>query len=139
MIVSGAGGYVTGTYLSTTAITGIVAAAGGTLLGLGGTALAAFSGLASSVIGSAGVAGTTIGATGLTGELMSVGILSSTPIVIPVATAGGLIVASVSLAYVWRGFRNKLDSANGGQEAQFTEVEAKIMERLIKRLPPPKG
>ncbi len=138
MIVTGAGGYVVGTYLSTTAIAGIVTAATCTVAGACGAAYAAFSGLASAAIGSAGVAGTAVGATGVTGKLMSVGILSSTPIVIPIATAGGLAIAALGLAHVWRRFKKKLDSASDGQEAQFTEAEAKIVERLIKRLAPPK-
>lgn len=60
------------------------------------------------------------------------------PVAIPVAAVGSLTVAGFGLVY-WRRFRKKLNSAGDGQEAQSTEVEAKIVERLIKRLPPPKG
>lgn len=141
MIVTGAGGYITGTYLSTTAIAGIVTTATGTLLGVGGATVAAISGLASSVIGSAGIAGTTVGATGLTGKLMSVGVLSSTSIVVPIAIVGGSIAAIGAVVFVWYRFREKLNSTNNGKEAQFSEAEAKIVERLVKhigkQLPPP--
>lgn len=141
MIVTGAAGYITGTYLSTTAIAGIVATATGTVLGVGGTTIAAISGLASSVIGSAGIAGTTIGATGLTGKLMAVGVLSSTSLVVPIAIVGGIISAVGGVVFVWYRFREKLSSPNNGQEAQFSEAEARIVERLVKhigkQLPPP--
>ncbi len=130
MIVTGAGGYIAGTFLSTSAIAGLVASAGVGILGVAGTALAAFSGLASSVIGGAGIAGTTVGSSGMVGALMSVGILPSTPIMVPVAIVGGSVAAS-GLAYVWLRLRAKLKSAADGQEAQFTASEAKIVERLL--------
>ena len=76
MIVTSAAGYVAGTYLSTAAISGILAAAS-TALGAGALYL---SGAAGSIIGSAGIFGTTVGASGITGALMSAGIISSTPI-----------------------------------------------------------
>ena len=134
MIVSGAGGYIAGTYLSTSAIAGIVAMATGTVVGGVGVATAAFSGLATSIIGSSGIAGSTIGATGLTGKLMSIGVLSSTPLVVPIAVAGGLTAAGAGLGYVWFRFRKKLNLATDGVEAQFTDAEAKIVERLVKRI-----
>lgn len=87
MIVTSAAGYVAGTYLSTAAI-GSLLAAGSTALGAGALYL---SGVAGSVIGSAGVFGTTVGATGATGALMSAGIISSTPIWVPIAVGGAAI------------------------------------------------
>lgn len=141
MIVTGAGGYIAGTYLSTAAIGAIAGSATAGVSGLGVAAVASFSGVATSVIGSTEVLGTTLGATGLKGMLMSIGILPSTPIVLLPIVLIGCVVASIGFVYVWRRFRKKFQSARDGREAQFTETEAKILERLIKRmgkqLPPP--
>lgn len=133
MIVTSAAGYVAGTYLSTAAIGGLLTAAT-TALGAGAVFL---SGVASTVIGSAGVFGTTIGATGLTGALMSAGIISSTPIWVPIAVGGTVVGGAVGLGY--GGYRllrlkQKIESTAKGEEAQFTETEAKMVERLVKRL-----
>ena len=91
MIVTSAAGYIGGTYLSTAAISGLLAAGAGVLGVLGG--------LAGSVIGSAGVFGTTVGATGITGALMSAGIISSTPIWVPVAIGGAALSGVAGLGY----------------------------------------
>lgn len=133
MIVTSATGYVAGTYLSTAAI-GSILAAGSTALGAGALYL---SGVAGSVIGSAGIFGTTVGATGVTGALMSAGIISSTPIWVPIAVGGAAIGGAVGLGYGgYRLFRlkKKIASTANSDEAQFTETDAKIVEQVIKRL-----
>jgi hypothetical protein len=89
-MVTSVAGYVAGTYLSTAAITGLIAAAS-TTFGAGALFL---SGAAGSIIGSAGVFGTTVGASGLTGSLMSAGIIASTPIWAPVVITAGTVTAA---------------------------------------------
>jgi hypothetical protein len=133
MIVTSATGYVAGTYLSTTVIGGLLAASS-TALGVGALYL---SGVAGSVIGSAGIFGTTVGATGITGALMSAGIISSTPIWVPIAVGGAAIGGAAGLGYGgYRLFKlkQKIASTADSEEAQFTETEAKIVERVIKSL-----
>ena len=132
MIVTSATGYVTGTYLSTTAIGGLITAAS---TGLGAGALY-LSGVAGSIVGSAGIFGTTVGFSGITGALMSVGIISSTPIWVPIAVGGAAAGGAAGLGY--GGYRlyklkRKITSTAEGEEAEFTETEAKIIERIIKR------
>lgn len=125
LIVSGAGGYIAGTYLSTVAISSLFATASA-VLGTGALA-------AAGIIGSAGIFGTTIGATGITGALMSVGILSATPIWIPLA-AGGAALGCGYGGYRLFKLRAKLNDTPEGEEAHFTEIEAKVIEKTIKLL-----
>ena len=129
LIVTSASGYVAGTYLSTAAIGGLLATAS-TTLGAGALYL---SGAAASVIGSAGIFGTTIGASGITGALMSAGIISSTPIWVPIAVGGAALGCGYG-SYRLLMLRKKINATPVGQEAQFTETEAKIIENLVKRL-----
>jgi hypothetical protein len=133
MIVTSATGYVAGTYLSTTAIGGLLAAAS-TALGAGALYL---SGAAGSIIGSAGIFGTTIGASGITSALMSAGIISSTPIWVPFAVGGAAVGGAAGLGYGgYRLFKlkQKISKTTGSEEAQFTETDAKIVEKIIKRM-----
>lgn len=129
LIVTSAGGYVAGTYLSSTAVYAVVAGA----LGAGALTVAS---VASAVIGSAGYFGTTVGATGLTGVLMSAGILPATPILVPIFAGLSLGAGGVGLAYLAYlvvKLKKKLRAAQRGEEVQFTEAEAKIIEALIRR------
>ena len=71
-----ASGYIAGTYLSTAVISGVITT-GSATLGAGALYL---SGATASVVGSAGIFGTAIDASGITGALMSVGIISATPV-----------------------------------------------------------
>lgn len=128
LIVTSASGYVAGTYLSTAAITTLLAG-GATALGTGA---AVVSGAAAGVIGSAGIFGTTIGATGITGMLMSAGIIASTPVWVPVAAAGAGAGVSYG-AYRYYRLRKKLLATPEGEEAHFTEREAKVIEWLLRR------
>ncbi len=129
MIVTAASGYVVGTYLSTAAIAGLLSTAAATL----GTGALLVSGAAASIVGSAGIFGTTIGATGITGVLMSAGILPATPVAVPVL-AGTAAVGCGYAGYRLFRLKRKLAAASDGTEAQFTELEAKLIERLVKRL-----
>lgn len=133
MIVTSAAGYVAGTYLSTAAIGGIIAAASATL----GAGALYLSGVAGSIIGSAGIFGTTVGASGITGALMSAGIISSTPIWVPLVAGGAIGGTAIGLGY--GGYRllklkQKICDTADGEEAQFSETEAKIVESIVKRL-----
>lgn len=129
LIVTSAGGYVAGTYLSSAAVYAVVAGA----LGAGALTVAS---VASAFIGSAGYFGTTVGATGLTGVLMSAGILPATPILVPIVAGLSLGAGGVGLAYLAYlvvKLKKKLRAAQRGEEVQFTEAEAKIIEALIRR------
>lgn len=133
MIVTSAAGYVTGTYLSTAAIGGIITAAS-TALGAGALYLSCAAG---SIIGSAGIFGTTVGASGITGALMSAGIISSTPIWVPLASGGAAAGGAASLGY--GGYRlykikQKISNTPKGEEAKFTETEANMVEKIVMRL-----
>lgn len=129
LIVTGASGYVAGTFLSTAAISGLLVTASATL----GAGALYLSGVAASIVGSAGIFGTTIGATGITGVLMSAGIISSTPVWVPLATGGAALGCGYG-GYRLLKLKRKLNDTPQGEEAQFSETEAKIIERIIKRL-----
>ena len=129
LIVTGASGYIVGTYLSTAAIGGLITTASATL----GAGALFLSGAAASIIGSAGIFGTTIGASGITGALMSAGIISSTPIWVPIAIGGAALGCGYG-GYRLLKLRQKIKATPDGEEAKFSETEAKIIENLIKRL-----
>ena len=129
IVTSAATGYVAGTYLSTAAIGWLIAIAS-TTLGAGALYL---SGAAASIVGSAGIFGTTIGVSGITGALMSVGIISFTPIWVPVAVGCAALGCGYG-SYRLLKLKQKINSTPDGHEAQFTETEAKIIENLVKRL-----
>ena len=133
MIVTSASGYVAGTYLGTAAIGGLLTAASATL----GAGAIYLSGTAGSIIGSAGIFGTKVGASGITGALMSAGIISSTPLWFPLAAGGLAVGGAATIGY--GGYRliklkRKISGTKKGEEAQFTEKEAKLIERIIRRL-----
>lgn len=129
LIVTGASGYVAGTFISTAVINGLLVTASATL-GAGSLYL---SGAAASIVGSAGIFGTTIGATGITGVLMSAGIISSTPVWVPLAVGGTALGCGYGGYRLWK-LKCKLNNTPQGEEAQFSETEAKIIERIIKLL-----
>jgi hypothetical protein len=129
LIVTSASGYVAGTYLTTAAISSLFATAATTL----GTGALLLSGAAATIVGGAGIFGTTIGATGITGVLMSAGLISSTPVWIPVAVGGAAFGCGVG-SYRLLKLKRKIEATPKGQEAQFTEKEAKIVENLARRL-----
>jgi hypothetical protein len=129
LIVTGASGYIAGTFLSTAVISGLLTTASATL-GIGALWL---SGATATIVGSSGILGTTIGATGITGALMSAGIISSTPVWVPLA-AGGIAIGCGYGGYRLLKLKSKLKKTPEGKEAQFTETEAKIIEKIIRRL-----
>ena len=120
MMITSTAGYVAGTYLSTAAIGGLLTAAS-TVLGVGALYV---SGAASAIIGSAGIFGTTAGSSGITGVLMSVGIISATPLWVPLAV--GVAAASAATGLGYGGYRlyklkNKISNTAEGEETRFTE------------------
>ena len=120
MMITSTAGYVAGTYLSTAAIGGLLTAAS-TVLGVGALYV---SGAASAIIGSAGIFGTTAGSSGITGILMSVGIISATPLWVPLAV--GVAAASAATGLGYGGYRlyklkNKISNTAEGEETRFTE------------------
>jgi len=129
LIVSGASGYVAGTFVSTTVISGLIGTASATL----GAGALYLSGATASIVGGAGFLGTTIGASGITGALMSAGLISSTPVWIPFVAAGTAIGCGYG-GYRLLMLKRKLNETPEGVEAMFTETEAKMIENVIKRL-----
>ncbi|MDT8439588.1 MAG: hypothetical protein RQ729_11330 [Wenzhouxiangellaceae bacterium] len=133
MIVTSASGYVAGTYLSTSAIAGVLATAS---TALGGGALY-LSGMAGSLIGGAGLFGTQVGSSGLVGMLMSAGLISSTPVWVPLAIGGAAAGGAVGLGYggyrIYR-LRAKIADRPEDGELQFSHREATVIEHLIKRI-----
>lgn len=129
-VVASAGGYVAGTYLSTTAISVLLTTGTATLA----TGAALATGLAGSVIGSAGIFGTTVGASGITGALMSAGLISATPLYVPLLIGAGGVGATGLLAYSSYQFyklKKKLSAAIPGQEVAFSPTDARIVQRLL--------
>lgn len=131
VIVSGAAGYIAGTYLSTAALGTILSVV---TISVGATA-AALTGVAGAVIGGAGIFGTTIGSSGIIGGLMSVGLISSTPVIVPVTIAsvavGGVAAATFGVVRLRR-LKSKINGAGLGQEVIFTEKEAKFIEQILR-------
>lgn len=136
MIVTSAGGYVAGTYLSTAAISTVIYAVSGSAVAALGVGTAAMTGVGSAVIGGAGIFGTSIGATGLTSVLMSMGLVSSTPIAIPIVCLAGILgiaVIGLGTAHIW-GMKRRLAAVPNGKELVFSEKDAKRVERILKWL-----
>lgn len=68
---------------------------------------------------------------------MSVGIIAATPIWVPLAIGSAAAGGAAGLGYGgYRLFKlkRKISSAAEGDEAQFTEMDAKIIEKIINRL-----
>lgn len=128
IVISSVGSYVAGTYIGTAAIASLLAA---TTTLTAGVAIA--SGAATAIIGGAGIFGTTIGATGITGALMSAGILSSTPIILPVL-GGSILVGCGYASYRLFKLKTKIESGNAGEEMHFSESDAKFIEGILKRI-----
>lgn len=131
LIVNGSGGYIGGTYLSTAAVNSLIATAKASgALGIGALAT---TGVSAGIIGGSGLFGTTIGATGITGALMSVGLISSTPVWIPITT-GCVALGCGYGGYLFFKLKRKVNETPEGEEAKFTDAEAKIVEKIIKLL-----
>jgi hypothetical protein len=134
MIVTSAAGYVAGTYLSTTAIAGLVTGATATVGAGVALALTSMNGL--------------IGATAA--RTVAPVIATTTATAVPVASTGvlgfltgpvgvSLAVGGIALGIGYGGYRifmlsRKVAETPKGEEAQFTENEARIVEGIIKKL-----
>ncbi len=125
MIVTAAGGYVAGTYLSTTAIAGVVAAATATL---GGGALAVTS-TASTIAGSAAVVGT-VGAAG-TAAVAGPGPVAGK--LLPLAIGAVVLLGIAVSVYLFR-LRRKTRGMKNGEEVIFSEREARVVQVLLLQL-----
>lgn len=118
-------GYIAGTYLSTFAIGSIISLA---TTAFGATAI--FASLAvGSLIGGAGIFGTAIGASGITGALMSVGLIASTPLWIPVAI-GVAILGGAGALYL----TGALDLIIGGAGIMGTTIGASGITGFLMRV-----
>jgi hypothetical protein len=127
---AGGGGYVASTYLSTAAIVSVLTVATASA----GSIAAALAGGAAALWGTAGIFGTTIGATGIKGGLMSVGLISATPLWVPLAVGGAAATGlggAGYLLYQISQLKKKGDELHPGQEAQFTEQDAKLFEKIL--------
>jgi hypothetical protein len=142
MIVSGAAGYVAGTYLSTTAVTGIMTAIGaGAIASVGTLGTFASRMLAKTAVTSAaattGVAatGTAAVATGIsaTTAATTTALVSLAPTLLSV-TAGLTALGLGYRAYKFYELKRKVARVPKGQEALFTEKEAKLVEDVVKAL-----
>jgi len=132
-IVSAAGAYVAGTYLSTAAVATIIGTGSATLA----VGAAVATGAASSIVGSAGIFGTTVGASGLTGVLMSAGLISATPLYVPVLAAAAGLSAAGFLAYgsyQLYTLKKKIGNALPGEEVKFSAADAKFLQRLLLKI-----
>lgn len=66
--------------------------------------------------------------------LMSAGLISSTPVWVPVAAGGALVTGvggSSYLLYQINRLKKKGEGLQPGQEAQVTERDAKLVEKIL--------
>ena len=130
---AGGGGYVAGTYLSTAAIISVLTVATASV----GSIAAALTGGAAALWGTAGIFGTTIGATGIKGALMSVGLVSATPVWVPAAAAGAAVTSAAGVGYLLyqiNKMKKKGEGLQPGQEAEFTDQDAALFEQILRAL-----
>lgn len=129
LILTSANGYMAGTLISTSMIQGVFAS-----LSIVGAASLYVTGALAAIWGSAGIFGTTIGASGIKGFLMATGMISSTPVWLPLAciSATGIAISTALLPMI-RLFR-KLKAAPEGEEILFTSIEAQIIGHVLKQL-----
>ena len=129
LILTGANGYVAGTLISTSIIQAAFAS-----LSLVGAASLYLTGALAAIWGSAGIFGTTIGASGIKGFLMTTGLISSTPVWLPLACISATAIAFFTALLPLIRLVQKLKATPEGQEAIFTPREAKMIEHVLKRL-----
>lgn len=127
---AGGAGYVAGTYTSTAMIVSVLTIATASA----GSIAVTLAGSAAAVWGSAGFFGTAVGATGIKGVLLSAGLISATPVWVPIA-AGAVSATSVGgagyMLYQIRKLKKKGGELKPGQEAQFTDQDAKLFEKIL--------
>ena len=129
LILSGANGYVAGTLISTSIIQAAFAS-----LGIVGAASLYVTGALAAIWGSAGIFGTTIGASGIKGFLMATGLVSSTPVWLPLVCIGATGIALFTAFLPMIRLVRRLKATPEGQEAVFTPREAQMIEHVLKRL-----
>jgi hypothetical protein len=141
LIVTSAAGYIAGTYLSTVAVAAIVASASVTSLVAIGAGVYFLAGpvgkAASAAIGATGYFGTRVGATGATRMLINAGIIKSTPVWVPIAVASsiGSTVLGGSYGVYWLyQWKKRMAETGHDEELLFTEKEAKLVEKVLRRL-----
>lgn len=114
--------------MSAAAICGLLTA---TSTVLGACALC-LSGVAGRIIGSAAIFGTRIGESGITAGLMPVGIITATPILVPIAVDGAAVGGVAGLGYGgYKLFKltQKIHRTAQCEEALFTDQEATAIEK----------
>ncbi len=132
MIVTSASGYVAGTYLSTAAVAALVT---GATVSIGASAAVAFA-VMKGIVGSALVrlagpaAAATVSGTGAASTTGALTIVSG-----PVGLWISAVLAALGIiygAYRVHTFKKKLNTFVGGREAQFTESEVQMFEKIIR-------
>jgi hypothetical protein len=136
IVSSAVSGYIAGTYISTAALSAYLASTGViACVGLAGLFSSAIGSAAATIIGGAGIAGTTFGATGITGLLMSLGVISAVPVIVPILFAlfvPVLIILGGCAALRFRNLTRRIQSAEAkGDELVFTNSEALLVERVL--------
>ncbi len=124
MIVTSAIGYVAGTYLSTSVISGLVVTATATV----GTGLVLAAGTLKGIAENALVKAKTTSVKSDTADVLK------TPSLLLVTVGGGAVLGLGYGAYRLYKLKHKVTKTPEGKEAQFTENEAKMVETIIKRL-----
>lgn len=131
MIVTSAGGYVAGTYLSTSAIAGLLTAATATA-GTGvALAIGSVKGLLGATLARTAAIGSTSAVTGTAATAGVAGALAS-PLWLSLS-AGGVVLGLGYGIYRLAQLKRKAAATPPGGEAQFTDADAQLVERLIKR------
>lgn len=135
MIVTSAMGYVTGTYLSTVAITGIFSTIG-SIVSAGALTAIAPSILARTAAGTlarTAVTGAATTGTVTTGTVTAAALGASAPALLSL-TAGFLALGLGYRTYRFYELKRKVTQTPEGEEVVFTEKEAQLVEAAIKLL-----
>ena len=141
LILTGASGYIGGTFVSSSMIASLLSLGQGiAALGAGGLAVLGIT--STPIIGSTGFMGTGIGATGLTGLGISLGVVSTTPLWVPVASAAAIVggVGLVAHGLVKGRKRRKLFEEfesileTSGYSTEEFEHARSMLERIVKKI-----
>lgn len=138
MIVSNAAGYIAGTYLSTAAIGGILGSLGvGTALTTAGVGAAVASSMGRSLLTKAAIpaAAETV-ATGAASTAAGSAVAAlAAPVLLYAVTVGSLLTLSLKgySIYLRKQLDKKIQAVEDGQEVEFTKLEAKMLEKILKQ------